>query len=536
MAAEHHRPCPDGGELRSFSPSAVTRVVSSLLAKTKEKAQRNWLAAVATRVERARPDLAPALDAVLGPRRLSQDILDGRSIGEISVCYEALLSQLDSSDRRDSGQYFTPDDAALFMAKQAAQFPPGSWTDPCCGVGNLAWYLTLVQPDRGHFLRDGLRLCDVDDTALRTAVALLSCQYAPHGDVETMLSLFANSECRDFLGSDFALRTDYAIANPPYARVPPREEFETATTRESFAYFMEKIAKGTRGFVVVTPSAYLSVPKYRHLRTVLDKNAPGGSIFVFDNVPDTLFRGYKFGSTNSSTTNFVRAAITVSPPEAKCWEVTPILRWKSKHRSQMLSQAPSLLTPRRIGPGGQWVKISPHLARLWDRLNQSPRTIRDLTTKHDTPWALTVASTPRYFISAAFRDLQRASKVRLFFPSRENQELAAAVLNSSLPYLWWRSLDGGLTLSVRILLSVPVPRLSAPADLVARLRAEEELHLTRKLNSGRINENVKRPADLVRDLDRAMLPDCAPDLEMLYADSMFGPKRAVKVKHEAQHQ
>ncbi|MBC3179870.1 N-6 DNA methylase [Corynebacterium lujinxingii] len=52
------------------------------------------------------------------------------SIGEISVCYEALLASLDPASRRSSGQYFTPDDAAEFMASRAKDFGEGVWMDP----------------------------------------------------------------------------------------------------------------------------------------------------------------------------------------------------------------------------------------------------------------------------------------------------------------------------------------------------------------------------------------------------------------------
>ncbi|NMX12561.1 SAM-dependent DNA methyltransferase, partial [Mobiluncus mulieris] len=59
--------------------------------------------------------------------------LEGLSIGEIAVCYEALLATLDSRRRRSAGQFFTPDDAAAFMAVQSRDFPVGTWLDPCCG-------------------------------------------------------------------------------------------------------------------------------------------------------------------------------------------------------------------------------------------------------------------------------------------------------------------------------------------------------------------------------------------------------------------
>ncbi|EEJ53603.1 hypothetical protein HMPREF0577_1415, partial [Mobiluncus mulieris ATCC 35243] len=167
---------------RRFSPTAVTRVIARLQAPTKTQTRRNWLRAVAARTTRQRPDLASDLleilgtepqdigsldaeplgdeppggelldigvtppgaaqlgakslgakslrDKVSGAEPLGSEVsgadtnpLEGLSIGEIAVCYEALLATLDSRRRRSAGQFFTPDDAAAFMAAQSRDFP-----------------------------------------------------------------------------------------------------------------------------------------------------------------------------------------------------------------------------------------------------------------------------------------------------------------------------------------------------------------------------------------------------------------------------
>lgn len=92
---------------------------------------------------------------------------------------------------------------------------------------------------------------------------------------------------------------DFVIVNPPYARAVERPTYETSHCRDLFAYFMERVARQSRGFIAVTPAAYLSAPKFQKLRDVLDRENDGGDVLVFDNVPDTLFRGYKFGSNNT---------------------------------------------------------------------------------------------------------------------------------------------------------------------------------------------------------------------------------------------
>ena len=105
----------------AFSASAVTRVLRDLLAPRQSEAQKNWLRAVASVTTAQRPDLAEDLVDILG----AEPFEDGHSplaeltIGEVGVCYEALIALTDSTARKSSGQYFTPDDAAHFMAGQS---------------------------------------------------------------------------------------------------------------------------------------------------------------------------------------------------------------------------------------------------------------------------------------------------------------------------------------------------------------------------------------------------------------------------------
>ncbi|MBS9537484.1 hypothetical protein J9246_06645 [Micrococcus luteus] len=160
---------------------------------------------------------------------------------------------------------------------------------------------------------------------------------------------------------------------------------------------------------------------------------------------------------------------------------------------------------------------------MWKGLSAVETTLRDLVVKHETPYSLTVGMTPRYYISAAYRDLDRGSKATLHFPSEAARDQAALALNSSIPYLWWRGLDGGVTLPRRVLMSTPVPMVPLNrgpfAALVRELRETEEDSITTKLNAGRHNENVKRDPDLVSRLNEALL-GVPYDLSMLYTEDM----------------
>ncbi|WP_288750956.1 N-6 DNA methylase [uncultured Corynebacterium sp.] len=485
----------------NFSAKRVTATLNRLRAHPEIAGQQAWLRGIAAHSNALRPDLAPVVESYLGVEPLSEDVFGNMSIGEIAVCYEAFLALSDSKARKDAGQYFTPDDAAAFMAQHVNRFPEGTWVDPCCGTGVLAWHLARkVDGDVGGFVAKQLILVDIDPVALHTAVVLLSHFLAP-GDTAGFEALAARCVVADFLHDDIPAH-DFVIMNPPYASTARDDTFATAATRDLFAYFMERVATTSRGFIAVTPASYLGAPKFAGLRLLVDEHLTGGDITVFDNVPDTLFRGYKFGSSNTSKTNFVRAAVTVCPPGASAWRVTPILRWRAASRAALLAKAPHLLAPRQIGPGGEWLKIHPDHQEIWWQMQGWQRTIADLVVPGPTEFSLTVATTPRYYISAAFGELSRRSKQVLHFATAHDRDLAAVTLNSSAPYLWWRWHDGGVSLTRRVLMSVPVPDIEPV--LISDIRASERDNLVTKLNAGIINENVKHPFALVERLNRVV--------------------------------
>lgn len=511
---------------RSFSPQLVNRVVTALRRPNITETRKAWLSAVCARVSRQKPLLSPTFSQILGVEPRPDNLLNDLEIGEIGVCYEALLADLNPRSRRIGGQFFTPDDAARFMAECAATFPSGTWLDPCCGVGNLAWHLAAVQPDPAKFVGEQLILMDKDKFALLSAVALIAGEYVNDGNDTAVRHLYSVSQPpHNALTKTPLPAHDYVIMNPPYAHaVAPACITHTASCRDTFTYFMERVTLSSRGFVAVTPASYLSSPKFSPLRELL-KGIQGGDVYVFDNVPDTLFRGYKYGSNNTSKTNFVRAAITVCPPGASSWRITPILRWKATSRARLLESAHSFLAPRHEGPHGEWVKLMPGTEMAWDRLINIDRRLSTLVTDEDTPWHLDIALTPRYYISASTRTLNRSSKAVLHFPCEETRNLAMLVLNSSIPYLMWRALDGGVTLPYRVLMDIPIPDLSGDhSDLISRIFDSERKNVVTKLNAGRDNENVHHPERLVREINHLVIPEIDTVFDLLYTADMFADR------------
>ncbi len=506
----------------------VTGAVQALRADSREEAKRNWRRSLASRLTQQRPDLADTLATHLGvavhaSHTPEPNPLSGLSIGELAVVYEALLATSDPQARRRDGQYFTPDDVAAFMAAQANEFPPGTWLDPCCGVGNLSWHLSNAQADPSAFVQSRLTLVDIDDTALASAQVLLAASFARPGATEVLKDLSARCCQADFLAATTPVESDFVLMNPPYGRTQLRDDYQLGPTRELFAYFMEKVCTSAKGFVAVTPAAYLNGARYGPLRDLLEDK--GGKVYVFDNVPDTVFRGYKYGSSNTSRTNFVRACITVVKPGEQQWRITPIIRWGVASRAKMWAGIEQLLAPLRKSPGGRWAKLMPGTERLWTALQDRPR-LRDLLASEPTEHQLWVASTPRYYISASGRPLKRASVHVLNFETPAEWAQAYLLLNSSLSYWWWRTVDGGINLQRRTLESIPLPpELTAVAQtgtyLVEQLRISDEDDVRIKLNAGRRTENVKRPAALIQELDHRLLLGIDYDFSLLRAPDMF---------------
>ncbi|GHF11694.1 hypothetical protein GCM10011600_11290 [Pseudolysinimonas yzui] len=482
-----------------------------------------WHSLVAAHVTRV---AGPGMTAILGDlpergREVTDDLIDGLTISEINVLYEFSLAYVDRSSRKSSGQFFTPDDVARFLATRAAALPDGTWIDPCCGIGNLSYWLAHEQPDSARFLAERLVLVDRDPLALTIARALLATEFGLDG--AQYRALHARSRVADALSDDLP-EFDYALMNPPYVVVPRDDRFAAAESRDLYAYFLERmITLGRRGIVAITPQSFTSGRKFAGLRRLLVRQLETMDVYCFDNVPDNVFRGVKFGSQNTNRVNSTRAAVLVGlmgdSGAPRRHRITPLLRWRAHQRADLFAAADDFLTELQPDADRAFPKVGAALVRLHRAMLECDTTVRDLVVPGPTAYPLDVPVTPRYFLSAVKRVLDRGHVHRLYFATEASRDRAAIVLNSSLAYWWWRAYEGGITVSRSILMSVPVPIGDADAGLVAALEASERENVVVKRNAGRPNENVKHPWRLLRLLDQAVAPDDVDDLLATHANS-----------------
>ncbi len=442
---------------------------------------------------------------------LDHDMLDGLSFGQISILYEFSLAFMDPESREEEGQYFTPDDVSNFLAEQSVSFGPGTWLDPCSGIGNLIARVIERQPDPEKFLKERVILVDQDPLAILIARVLLVFNFQDR-DLDLFDRLADRFICRDFLDSRPLPEFDFAILNPPYVSGVRNSSFETNSAGDLYAFFLEKVSKLSKGFISITPQSFTHATKFRCLRTVLLREMKSISIYSFDNVPGNIFEGLKFGSTNSNRANSTRPSIMVasrvkSGNADHDYLVTPLIRWRSAERPLLFSALDQALTSVPFS-ADLFPKVQPDLSDFYLERLQAGRRLGTHLSRLPTNFVLSVATTPRYFISAASREMTRASVRKLYFHSEKDWRYFYLLLNSSYLYWWWRVVDGGMSLSQKTILTLPVGELEeVPDELVALVARSESDNRVTKLNSGMQAENVKHPPEVVQSLNEYFFPE-----------------------------
>ena len=215
------------------------------------------------------------------------DFLNTKNFGEM---YEIGLAIQDKIQKKNNGQYYTPEDVALIMSEWFDSLDGENVCDVACGTGKLILtYLNLIGRERAvQLLQSGkLYLYDVDAVALNICVTSILLKYGT--DLKDRIHAVAG----DFLSSKIKLpKKCRVISNPPYAAIQYvgidwQETSVLNDSRELYSVFMEKIIKQSVSSVIITPYSFISGAKFYSLRQVL--NQCNGEIYSFDNVPGNIF-------------------------------------------------------------------------------------------------------------------------------------------------------------------------------------------------------------------------------------------------------
>lgn len=476
--------------------------------------EQTWKSLLATHVSLSHPHFTDSIlnsEELAGAEIFAKDLLEDLSIGQKSVLYEFSLAHVDKQSRKEAGQYFTPDDVAIFLAQKSRDFPEGVWLDPCSGIGNLSHWLAKEQDDPEDFVLNRLKLVDRDPLALLIARALLAIDFEEK-TTDLFHQLKPHCILADFLETESIPEHDYALLNPPYISGKEDTRFKTSKARDTYAYFLEIIMETSKGFISITPQSFTNSSKFKTLREILMKSFVNYDIYCFDNVPDSIFKGVKFGSVNTNKANSTRAGVIVARNgEGNGTRITPLMRWLTAQREQMLSTASSHLGAF-VPNADLFPKVGASLAGLYQDLS-GYADLSSVISRTPTEFHLTIPSTPRYFTPAVKRDINRSSFITLYFDSEEQRDKYYVYLNSSVLYWWWRVNDGGMTLSRATLLSLPVPPdLVVYDEAVKKLESSEAENLVFKMNAGKSNENVKHDLALIREINDLLYPEYAQAL------------------------
>jgi hypothetical protein len=253
------------------------------------------------------------------------------------------------------------------------------------------------------------------------------------------------------------------------------------------------------------------------LRKLLLDNFQNIKIFTFDNVPANVFKGIKFGSTNSNQANSIRAAIVIALPGKGKPHITSLLRWRTSERNYLFKNIEKFLSDVTLTEEF-FPKVSKEYKKLYTEMS-GEKTLKSIFSPKRTKYPLYIPSAPRYFIPALKKPAKRASQKVLYFPNEEKRDYAYMAINSSLLYWWWRVRDGGMTLSLETLTSLPLPDFKVNKKIVADLEKSEKTSKVYKQNAGAAQENVKHPKALIDKLNHAVIPEYAKLLATLHENS-----------------
>jgi hypothetical protein len=310
---------------------------------------------------------------------------------------------------------------------------------------------------------------------------------------------------------------DFVIVNPPYLATDIDVRFETSKAGDLYAYFLENIIKTSRGFISITPQSFTNAAKFSSLRKLLLKNYENLRIYTFDNVPANIFKGIKFGSKNSNQANSIRASIIIAKEGRGKRRITSLIRWRSSEREVLFKNLDKFLSDVPLSET-YFPKVSRDYKKLYMQVKDLG-TLGDICSSTRTKYALHVPSAPRYFIPALKKPVQRASQKTLYFHSSEDRDYAYLLINSSFMYWWWRVRDGGMTLSLETISTLPLLKFRTDSNLILALEKSEKTNKVYKQNAGAAQENVKHPKELMNHLNKVVIPEYADLLLTLHDNS-----------------
>lgn len=377
------------------------------------------------------------------------------------------VNNYDDVEKKKNGIFYTPIDISEFLSNKTKLFDDGKgiWLDPCCGLGILSITLASIQDDPISFIENRLIINDIDKYQLDIAL----------NNFKEKFGVVPRSYNEDFLKYDF--KCDYVIMNPPYFKYG---------NSDIYAYFLNKTCDISNGFVSINPISFTSGDKFKDTRKkLLSFNSI--TTYHFDTIP-----GHIFDDAD------VRVSIIISHNLHSERKTTTQIRWDSKKRSEMISGLDNMLDDA-LFTDDIFYKTSQGTKNLIHENILSNYIIE----KSNYP--LYITNTPRYFITASSKKLERKGQIEIFMKDKQSYENALIILNSSYLYWWWRTSDSSMTLTKKTLLSLPWIDVVYNNEIINEIFDSEKNNKVYKKNAGTLQENIKHPKYLIIKLNSMFL-------------------------------
>lgn len=364
--------------------------------------------------------------------------------------------------KKENGVFYTPQDISEFMSYKSKIFDDnGIWLDPCCGLGILSITLASIQDDPIDFILNRLIINDKDKQQLDIAL----------NNFKEKFGVVPKSFNEDFLEFDFVC--DYIIMNPPYFKYKDSD---------IYAYFLEKACNITYGFISINPISFTNGSKFQKIRKLL-LNFSSITLYHFDSIP-----GHIFDDAD------VRVSIIISHNNSVERKTTTQIRWQSKKRKEMILNLDNNLDDA-IFTENIFYKTSPKTTQLIHNNTLS----NYIVNKSNFP--IYVTNSPRYYITASSKKLDRTGQIELFIKDLDSYNKALILLNSSYLYWWWRTSDSSMSLTKKTLTSLPWIDFEYDMSIISEILESEKENQVYKKNAGKLQENIKHTKKLVGKLN-----------------------------------
>ena len=431
------------------------------------------------------------------------------------------------TDREEKGAVHTPVDLTehqFDIALKMSKIPSRKWWNHVlgCDIGHGASAYTLTFARRvakkcnreiAEVLQSRVIGFDIDRDVLDVAAFCfhLEANCPPKPTIYHLYQVDSlnGKKARNFIKSkisemqnSFDRRLVIYLGNPPYGRAHIGENeyrgFDSLKSGNWAAYFLEqavRIAQKKDVICQIVPISLVHSKKAISIRKFIQEHCSTIKIETYDVVPGYMFEQGKSTSSSSKSITIRVAIITmVVGQPLRVMMTSKYVRWGSDERD-ILFDNPLIRLNKNLYAGYRWPKIgSKETKEIFLHISNNEQTIGSILHKNGR-FALYIADSPRYFISAVHTDLNRGRR-EINFSSAFHRDLAQVIICSDLFYWYWRVTEGEYSLTQKCLYNMPIPS----EENIMKYKNEIK-HIAKRLRTRKVMESCYKPKENIGTKD-----------------------------------